>query len=75
MRARRRQGRVYPACPRCGSSSVAWIQYGEPILTRELERGLASGRIVLGGCCITDNDPEWHCNVCELEFGHAVHPS
>jgi hypothetical protein len=23
------------------------------------------GDIVLGGCCVTENDPEWHCNDCD----------
>lgn len=58
-----------PQCPKCGSSNVAWILYGEPCLTKELKADLDAGRVCLGGCCIFGDDPEWHCNDCETEFG------
>jgi len=29
---------------------------------------LDKGDIVLGGCCVTENDPEWHCKDCEHEW-------
>ena len=24
--------------------------------------------IVLGGCCVTEDDPEWHCKDCDHEW-------
>lgn len=27
--------------------------------------------IWIGGCCVTDNDPKWHCLACGHEFGLA----
>ena len=27
------------------------------------------GKIVLGGCIISDNDPMWHCIDCSHEWG------
>ncbi len=61
-----------PKCPQCGSSNVAEILWGMPVLTEELERELNEGRIVLGGCCVDVDDPDWHCNDCECEFGDRL---
>lgn len=58
-----------PKCPECGSENIAEILWGEPAFSKELEHDLETGRIVLGGCCITGEDPEWHCNDCGCEFG------
>ncbi len=57
-------------CPSCKSDNVARIQWGLPAFTEELERGLESGRVILGGCCIFPDSPEFHCNDCGAEFGH-----
>lgn len=51
-------------CPNCGSTQVARIQYGEPAFDAKLEREMAEGRVVLGGCCVTDDDPSWQCVDC-----------
>ena len=40
-----------------------------PAYDEKLERDLEEGRVVLGGCCVTGSDPEWHCNECGCEFG------
>lgn len=53
-----------PKCPACGGKPVAAISYGMPIPSDKLDRALESGRIVLGGCCISDDDPAWQCTVC-----------
>jgi hypothetical protein len=66
-----------PPCPSCGSRDVARIVYGHPWpkphpddsgeaaeRARALWEGVESGRIVLGGCCIFPNAPEWHCHPC-----------
>jgi hypothetical protein len=52
-------------CPNCGSKKIARIQWGMPVLSDELRKGLDSGSIVLGGCCVTDCDPSWMCIKCE----------
>lgn len=52
-------------CPACGSKSIARIQYGLPVYSEELQKQLDSGAVVLGGCCVTGEDPRWHCNACE----------
>ena len=55
-----------PSCPTCGSLSVAKILYGYPGI--EMIEDYERGDIVLGGCCVTENDPEWHCKDCEHEW-------
>ena len=55
-----------PKCPSCGSDNVAIIAFGYPgpEMTEEAERG----DIVLGGCCVADDDPEWRCKECKQEW-------
>ena len=56
-------------CPRCGGKDTAPIMYGMPAFDDELERALADHKIVLGGCCISDADPKYHCFQCNKDFG------
>lgn len=51
-------------CPRCGSDSIAKIMYGMPVLTSKLDEALRKGTLSLGGCCVSDNSPQWECNEC-----------
>lgn len=58
-----------PSCPKCNSSNVAVIFYGYPLPSEELSKSLDSDQIILGGCCITDDDPKWECNSCSYRWG------
>jgi len=60
-------------CPYCGSDDVSRIFYGLPRFTKEFEKSLKNRDISLGGCCISKNDPEYHCHECEEEFGITIH--
>lgn len=52
-------------CPICGRE-VLPIVYGEPsVYIREMAM---SGKVILGGCCITDHVPDWACSYCQTEF-------
>lgn len=62
-------------CPHCGSTNVAGILWGAPVFDDDLSHELDEGRIVLGGCCVTGSDPDWHCNDCGHEFGNRVDTS
>lgn len=53
-------------CPACSSHRIANILYGMPEYTDELQKDMNSGRIVLGGCCITNDDPRWQCADCQM---------
>lgn len=47
-------------CPKCNEmGKVKEILYGMPLSDYNQEK------YVLGGCCITDNDPEIQCTACE----------
>ena len=59
-------------CPSCGSEKVADILWGMPAFSRKLEKDLEDGKIVLGGCCVTDHDPEWQCVDCETRIFRAT---
>lgn len=59
-------------CPNCGSGKVLPIVYGYP--GPEMMEEYDDEKILLGGCCITGDDPEWGCADCDhlwgkLEFG------
>ena len=54
-------------CPECGSGDIIPILYGMPALSaRKREE---EGKLYLGGCCITEDDPKWHCKKCATQFG------
>jgi ribosomal protein S27AE len=56
-------------CPRCGSERIAEILYGMPVSSEGLRLNLETGRVVLGGCEVTGNDPRWRCIRCGYEMG------
>ena len=43
---------------------MAPILYGMPAYNEEMQRKLDKKELVLGGCCITGADPEYHCFGC-----------
>jgi hypothetical protein len=53
-------------CPACAKAKLVPIVYGlpGPEIRQEFEMGL----VQLGGCCVTDNDPELECLDCETKF-------
>jgi hypothetical protein len=55
-----------PPCLNCGSTNVARIVFGEPGF--EMMEAYDRGDIVLGGCCVTEDDPEWRCSNCDHEW-------
>jgi hypothetical protein len=55
-------------CPACGSTNTIEIMYGMP--THEAFESAERGEIALGGCCITDCDPQRHCKNCGENFDY-----
>ena len=55
-------------CPVCGSDKIASYLWGMPIMSKKLESDINEGKIILGGCCISDDDPFCVCNVCKTDF-------
>ncbi len=56
------------SCPVCKSTKIANILYGMPVYNEKFANDMDSGKIVIGGCCITDNDPKWQCVDCNIEL-------
>ena len=56
-----------PPCPHCGSKTVLTILYGLP--AEEAFEEAKRGEIALGGCCVSDDMPRWHCSDCEHRWG------
>jgi hypothetical protein len=48
------------------------VLYGLPHFTPELERDLAEGRVVLGGCTVFDDSCQWQCLECRHEWGRLT---
>ena len=55
-------------CPQCGSCRIAAILWGYPKMDQRLQKLLAAGKVVLGGCVVSRNDAERHCNACGFEW-------
>ena len=58
-------------CPKCGSTNIARYLWGMPSFTPDLQEEIKQGKIILGGCCITEQDPQYHCNNCKKDFGNS----
>jgi hypothetical protein len=43
-----------------------------PALSDELERDMELGKIVLGGCVIGEDDPDWQCVDCGTSFQREI---
>jgi hypothetical protein len=54
------------SCSKCGSKRVVKIVYGYP--WEEDWRQAELGKIVLGGCVVTGDDPLWQCVDCGESF-------
>lgn len=53
-------------CPDCGSEKVVEILRGYP--TPDAMAEAEKGRVVLGGCIVTGDDPLWQCTECEVQI-------
>ena len=49
-------------CPKCKSTNVIDIIYGYP--DDELMGYSHRKEVELGGCCVEDNQPDFHCKTC-----------
>lgn len=46
-----------------------------PMFTKKLEKELEQGKVKLGGCCISDDSPKYHCTDCGKEWGKMLENS
>jgi len=54
-------------CPKCSSKNTCRIVWGYP--SSNMMKLAQEGKVVLGGCIISDNDPMWHCLDCSNHWG------
>ena len=52
-------------CPEC-STKLVRIIFGMP--NEELFEDAQQGKVLLGGCCVSFNDPTWGCANCGWEY-------
>ena len=64
--------RLRKTCPRCKGRNVASILYGYVLMDKDLEKELEEGRTVLGGCCVTPDDPAQTCHDCGHHWGRST---
>ncbi len=55
-------------CPTCNGKNVAVILWGYPLENADLAKALHENKIILGGCCVSENDPTWKCTDCYVEI-------
>ena len=55
-----------PLCPDCMSRDIVPIVYGLPAI--QLHHAALRGEVLLGGCWISGDDPQWSCRVCGRRF-------
>jgi hypothetical protein len=58
--------RNYNSCSSCKSKNIIPIEYGLP--GPEMVRAAEKKEIYIGGCLISDSNPEWHCNNCGYDW-------
>ena len=51
-------------CPDCGSKKVARILWGMPEWSPKMQNEIDQGKLILGGCVVSDRDPKWQCVDC-----------
>ncbi len=56
-----------PPCPNCSSHDVIPVVFGLP--GNKLMEMSERGEVWLGGCWVSENDPEWRCQACGKFFG------
>ena len=59
-------------CPKCGAP-VYPILYGLPVMSEEEYFNTYHEHVIYGGCCISEDDPEWACSKCGAEIYNAKH--
>lgn len=53
-------------CPHCGGRKAIPIVYGYP--TKDTWRLAEAGLVRIGGCCVSDSDPDRACPVCHFHW-------
>lgn len=55
-------------CPKCKSTNIAEFRYGLYDRDEKMNRLIEEGKVRLGGCEISFDNPAYFCNECKKEF-------
>jgi len=55
-------------CPVCGSNKIATYLRGMTLFSKKLQKDIDEGKIILGGCIVSGDDPFCICTDCNTEF-------
>jgi predicted RNA-binding Zn-ribbon protein involved in translation (DUF1610 family) len=55
-------------CPKCGKKKIAEYLYGMPAYTESMQKDIDAGKIILGGCMVSDDNPQYKCQACGYEW-------
>lgn len=55
-------------CPFCQSKNIASYLYGEPIFSDKLQKDIEEEKVILGGCIVFGNNPDYKCIDCKTDF-------
>lgn len=67
MKKRYKSKEMPEMCPKCGAP-VYRILYGLPAMSEEDYFKKYHEHVIYGGCCISEDDPEWACSKCGTEI-------
>ncbi|MBQ3476078.1 hypothetical protein IJH26_01030 [Candidatus Saccharibacteria bacterium] len=56
-------------CPKYGENLIEII-YGMP--GPELFEAEERGEVILGGCCVSDDDPKYRCKKCDIDYSRDL---
>ena len=59
-------------CPKCGHAPVGEILWGLPHMDSKLEELMDAGKIIIGGCCLSGDDPTWECSQCHQQIWKPI---
>jgi len=55
-------------CPKCGKKKIAQFLFGMPAYSKLLQRDMNEGVVILGGCEVSPDAPEYKCQDCGHEW-------
>jgi len=59
-------------CPKCGHAPLGEILWGLPHMDSKLEELMNAGKIIIGGCCLSFDDPTWECSKCHQQIWKPI---
>ena len=55
-----------------GHLPLCEILWGMPHMDSKLEELMNAGKIIIGGCCLSGDDPTWECSKCHQQIWKPI---